>query len=158
MASSPWYPSVGDVLAIHEAIVEEYPDTDPGVRDRGAVEFAIDYVRYEGPGPEFETVHERAFHLLRLLVANHPFVDGNKRTALNTTAVFYLLNGYEFDYDDDVRAVLKQFGTDERAVDREAVVEYLRSNTEAIDTGAVLDAWRDDLVEYGLDRLSDPND
>ncbi|MDS0300193.1 Fic family protein [Halogeometricum sp. S1BR25-6] len=26
---------------------------------------------------------------MRLLVADHPFVDGNKRTALDTVATFY---------------------------------------------------------------------
>nr|WP_245756856.1 Fic family protein [Halogranum rubrum] len=30
---------------------------------------------------------------MRLLVADHPFVDGNKRTALDTTATFYMLTG-----------------------------------------------------------------
>jgi len=34
-------------------------------------------------GSSPETIHEKACNLLRLLVANHPFVDTNKRTALN---------------------------------------------------------------------------
>jgi death-on-curing protein len=44
-----------------------------------------------------ETIYEKAFHLLRLLVANHPFVDANKRAALNTAVVFYFLNEYRFE-------------------------------------------------------------
>jgi death-on-curing protein len=109
-----------------------------------------------------ETIHEKAFHLLRLLVANHPFVDGNKRTALNTTTVFYLLNGYRFDYDDEIRDILKQFGTDGTAVDEEYVLEYLQNCTLGVDLSEVVEQWRGDLVAYGLDRLeddeSDPND
>ncbi len=38
------------------------------------------------------TVHETAVELLRLLVANHPFVDDNKRTALASAVTFCALN------------------------------------------------------------------
>lgn len=85
MADPFWYPTVDDVLDIHDDIVSEYPDTSSGVHSRGDVEFALEYVSEGSFGEGPETIHEKAFHLLRLLVANHPFVDGNKRTALNTT-------------------------------------------------------------------------
>jgi len=94
MADSFWHPSVGDILAIHDDIVSEYSDTHAGVQNRGDIEFALNYVGNGIFGAAPETIHEKAFHLLRLLVANHPFVDANKRTALNTTVVFYFLNGY----------------------------------------------------------------
>ena len=42
----------------------------------------------------FETIHEKAAALLHGLARNHPFLDGNKRTAWVATATFYLLNGY----------------------------------------------------------------
>jgi death-on-curing protein len=162
MTDSFWYPSVEDVLGIHEDIVSEYPDTSPGVRNRGDIEFALEYVSEGSFGSVPETIHETAFHLLRLLVANHPFVDGNKRTALNTAVVLYLLNGYRFEYDDEIREILKQFGTDETTVDEDAVLEYLRTHTTDIDLNEVIATWRGDLVEYGLERLSedstDPND
>ena len=35
MADSFWYPSVEDVLTIHDDIVSEYPDTPPGTKNRG---------------------------------------------------------------------------------------------------------------------------
>jgi death-on-curing protein len=150
------------VLDIHEDIVSEYPDTSPGVQRRGDIEFALAYVSGGSFGEVPETIHEKAFHLLRLLVANHPFVDGNKRTALNTAVVFYLLNGYRFEYDQEIREILKQFGTDERTVDEDYVLEYPRTHTTDVDLDEVIAQWRGDLVEYGLNRLSDdstdPND
>lgn len=162
MADSFWYPSVEDVLDIHEDIVSEYPDTSSGVRSRGAIEFALEYVSEGSFGSVPKTVHEKAFHLLRLLVANHPFVDGNKRTALNTTTVFYLLNGRRFEYDNEIREILAKFGTDEKAVDEDDVLEYLRAHTSEVDLNEVVERWRGNLVEYGLDQLSDessdPND
>ena len=159
MSESLWYPSVEDVLDIHEDIVSEYPDTDPGVHDQGGIEFALDYIEEGNFGSVPETIHGKAFHLLRLLVANHPFVDGNKRTALNTVTVFYFLNGYRFEYDDEIRAILKAFGRDEAKVDEDQVLGYLRTHTRRIDLTEAIEQWRDDLVRYGLDQLSDdPSD
>src|SRR5699024_3462334 len=43
----------------------------------------------------FPTLHEKAAALLHSLVRNHPFMDGNKRTAWVAVATFYLLNGYQ---------------------------------------------------------------
>jgi len=162
MADSFWYPSVDDVLAIHDDIVSEYSDTPAGVQNRGDIEFALNYIDDGSFGTAPETIHEKAFHLLRLLVATHPFIDANKRTALNTTAVFYFLNGYRFTYDDEVRTLLKQFGTDQTAVDEAETIEYLRSHTEEIDLADEIERWRNDLIQYGLAELaddsSDPND
>jgi death-on-curing protein len=162
MADSVWYPSVEDVIAIHDDILSEYPDTPSGVQNRGDIEFALNYIEEGNFDIAPETIHEKAFHLLRLLVANHPFVDANKRTALNTTVVFYFLNGYLFEYDEGIRAILKQFGTDEAAVDEAEVVEYLQSHTDELDLAGEIEEWRDELVQYGLEQLtddsSDPND
>ncbi|APW98655.1 death-on-curing protein [Halobiforma lacisalsi AJ5] len=162
MADSFWYPSVNDVLAIHDDVVAEYSDTHAGVKNRGDIEFALNYVENGSFGTVPETIHEKAFHLIRMLVANHPFVDANKRTALNTTVVFYFLNGYRFAYDDEIRTILKQFGTDQATVDETKTLEYLRSHTEEIDLPGEIERWRDDLIQYGLDELtgdsSNPND
>lgn len=131
-------------------------------RWQGAIEFTPNYIQEGRFETAPETVHEKAFHLLRLLVANHPFVDANKRTALNTTVVFYFLNGYRFKYTNEIRGILRQFGTDEAGVDETEVVKYLRSHTEEIDLAGEIEEWRDDLIRYGLDELtggsSDPND
>ncbi|UWG48513.1 Prophage maintenance system killer protein [Halanaeroarchaeum sp. HSR-CO] len=155
MTDPLWYPSVEDVLDIHEDIVSEYPDTSSGVQNRGDIEFALEYVSEGSFGSVPETIHEKTFHLLRLLVANHPFVDGNKRTALNTTSVFYLLNGYRFEYDDEIRKILKRLGTDETTVDEGHVLDYLRTHTTEVNLDEVVEQWRGDLVEFGFDQLSD---
>lgn len=162
MPASVWYPSVADVVAIHDAIVTEYADTHAGIQARGDIEFALNYIEDGHFGTSPETIHEKAFHLMRLLVANHPFVDGNKRTALNTTVVFYFLNGYRFAYNEEIRTTLKRFGTDEQAVNEEETISYLKSHTEQLDLAGEIADWRDDLIEYGIDQLtggsSDPND
>lgn len=43
--------------------------------------------------PYYESVTDKAGALLRSMVKNHPFVDGNKRLGLATTFVFLVFNG-----------------------------------------------------------------
>jgi hypothetical protein len=142
-------------------IVSASPETPAGVRTRGGVEFAVNSVDEGSLGTAPETTHETAFQLRRLLVANHPFVDANRRPALNTTAVLCVCNGYRFAYDDDIRSILERLGTDEAAVDSAATVEYLASHTDETDLAAAIERLRDDRAGYGLTEpvgdLPDPN-
>ncbi len=100
--------------------------TEPGVRSTDAIESALQYISEGFFGEVPETIHEKAVHLMRLLVAEHPFVDGNKRTALRPVVVFYMLNGYTFEYGDEVRALLHRFATTQD-VDVETAVIYFRA-------------------------------
>lgn len=137
-----------DIRALHEDIVAESDVTSAGIRTPGAIESAITYVTvgYFGEAPS--TIYETATHLMRLLVAEHPFVDGNKRTGLNAAAVLYDLNGYDFAYDDEeVRSMLKAFGTDLDAVDVPECVQRCRNWVTAIDNTASDDANSGDNSE-----------
>ncbi|RJT07488.1 type II toxin-antitoxin system death-on-curing family toxin [Halococcus sp. IIIV-5B] len=121
------YPSVDLILDLHAQIVEEGDLTEPGVRSEDAVESALQYVSEGFFGEVPDSLHQKAIHLMRLLVADHPFVDGNKRTALRTVVVFYMLNGYTFEYGDEIRALMHRFATDETDVDTETAVIYFRA-------------------------------
>lgn len=128
------YLSKADVLFLHERIVEADEKTEPGVSTPGDVEFAVTSVRegHFGAGPV--TIHEKAAHLLRLLTANHPFVDGNKRTALVSTVSFYALNGYSLDYGNEIRSLLRRLATDESSVSTEELVAYLEATSKELST------------------------
>lgn len=127
MADDLIYPELADILTIHEDIVAEDEESEAGVRSSEAIESALTYISvgYFDKAPE--TIHAKAAHLMRLLVVDHPFVDGNKRTALNTVVVYYDLNGYEFRYNDgEIRDILKQFATNADAVIIDSVIAYCR--------------------------------
>ncbi len=126
MADDLVYPSVELILSLHEQIVAEGDTTEPGVRSEGAIDSALQYISEGFFGTVPKTIHHKAVHLMRLLVAEHPFVDGNKRTALRTVVVFYVMNGYTFDYGDEIRALLHRFATDEAAIDIDTAVIYFR--------------------------------
>ncbi|WP_226042803.1 type II toxin-antitoxin system death-on-curing family toxin [Natrinema sp. DC36] len=121
------YPSVELILDLHDQIVAEGDTTEPGVRSEDVISSALQYISEGFFGEVPETIHDKAVHLMRLLVAEHPFVDGNKRTALRTVVVFYMTNGYRFEYSDEIRALLHRFATDEAAVDIETAVIYFRA-------------------------------
>ena len=44
--------------------------------------------------PAYPTVEAKAAHLLYFVVKNHPFADGNKRTAAVVMETFLVLNGH----------------------------------------------------------------
>lgn len=123
------YPYEEDIFAIHEDVIENDPDADRGVKTSAAVNSALVYVSEGYFGEVPETIHEKAAHLMRLLAVDHAFVDGNKRTALGSTALLYDLNGYDFDYDDEVRRILAEFATDAENVDMDRVIEYCENHT-----------------------------
>lgn len=136
-----WYPSVDDILLLHEDIVSEDGEASPGVTNPDRIEFAINYVKHGHFGEVPNTIHEKAFHLMRLLASNHWFVDGNKRTALNTTELFYLVNGYELSYGEDIRSMLKLLSVRESLIDRSIGPLYLSDQATPIDIEGDIDPW-----------------
>lgn len=129
------YPTTDEIHAIHEDIVAEGNDTEPGIQNSRDVESALHYIREGYYGKRPETIHEKAANLLRELVVRHPYVDGNKRTALAATEMFYAMNGYLFGYDGEtIRQWLKELATDADAVDTDQLVAYCRNH--AFEVGA----------------------
>lgn len=82
------------VLALHELSLAVHGGS-PGIRDEGLLESALDRPKnlfaYGNPGI-FEMAASYGFGLAK----NHPFIDGNKRTAFLTAALFIELNGFVF--------------------------------------------------------------
>ncbi len=90
------YLSVGDVLLIHDSLVDAYESSDdpiePGIRGEGellASAITRPKTSWEGVR-KYKQVHEAAAALTHSLVHNHPFVDGNKRAA--TVSLLAFLN------------------------------------------------------------------
>ena len=143
------YLATDDILAIHELVVESNEDTTAGVTSAGDIEYAVEHIREGHFGHVPESLHEKAFQLLRLIVVNHPFVDGNKRTALMSVRVFYALNGLEFAYDRQVKESLKTLATDETTVEKEVVLSYLREHTGPLEPEykATVELWLSRIMD-----------
>jgi death-on-curing protein len=81
------------VLAIHDRQIIEHGGAD-GVRDEGLLDSALarpqQMLAYTEPEPDIANL---ATALAYGIVRNHPFVDGNKRTAYVALRTFLVLNG-----------------------------------------------------------------
>jgi len=86
-----------DVLVIHAKIIDASGGSH-GIRDIQLVRGALDRSKSASFGKElFETVFEKAAAYFDSIAKNHPFVDGNKRTAFALSVRFLSLNGFDFD-------------------------------------------------------------
>ncbi len=90
------YLTVADILGMHVILVERYGGM-PGVRDMGGLESAV----YRPQSGYYTDAVEEACALLESLLINHPFVDGNKRTAFAACSVFLQINGHGMRADSD---------------------------------------------------------
>ena len=88
------------VLAIHDRQVAEHGGS-AGLRDEGLLESALARAQqlhaYGDPAPDLADL---AAALAYGLARNHPFVDGNKRTAAVCCETFVELNGAMIEADD----------------------------------------------------------
>jgi death on curing protein len=95
MTPEPVWVRADVVEAIHRRQLAEHGGAE-GVRDAGALASALDRPRnrltYGNPPPDLaELTAAYGFGIAR----NHPFADGNKRTALIVMRLFLKLNGAE---------------------------------------------------------------
>jgi death-on-curing protein len=82
------YLTVIEVLAIHADQIDCYGGA-PGVRDMGLLEAAL----FRPQTGYYANLIDEAAALWESLAQNHPFVDGNKRTAFAATYTFLAING-----------------------------------------------------------------
>ncbi len=90
------FPTTEEVVAIHDTAIHEFGGS-MGLRDMGALESAL----LRPQMGYYDGIIEEAAAMLESLAMNHPFVDGNKRTAFYATDTFLRKNGHFIDCDND---------------------------------------------------------
>ena len=89
----PQFLALDDVLFIHEDRIRKYGGSS-GLRDLGLLESAVAMPQATFGGVYLHgTIDEMAAAYLFHIGRNHPFIDGNKRTALACALAFLRLNG-----------------------------------------------------------------
>jgi death-on-curing protein len=87
------HPTAEAVKAIHREVLQAHGGS-AGIRDEGLLNSAVAAPQATMMGqPMFKEPVEVAAAYLFYLCRNHPFIDGNKRTALATCLVFLSENG-----------------------------------------------------------------
>lgn len=88
------YLTLEEVLLLHARLIQRTGGSG-GVRDLGLLDSALARPQATFGGEDlYPSLWSKAAALMHSLIKNHPFVDGNKRTALTATGLFLELNGY----------------------------------------------------------------
>jgi death-on-curing protein len=115
--------SIDEVLALHAQQIRLFGGA-AGVRDLGLLESAAGSAAATFDGAFLnETSLDMAAAYLYGICRNHPFVDGNKRTATATALVFLALNGVWIEADEDEFYSLV-IGVAEGRVEKPAVAAF----------------------------------
>jgi death-on-curing protein len=93
-----WYPDEEDVEEVASVLTAElFPSYGAtplfqllGSEGRAMLSSALALPRQ----PYYRTIYDKAGALLRSLIKNHPYRDGNKRMGMAVTTVFLLMNGH----------------------------------------------------------------
>ena len=115
------------ILAFHQDQVQTYGGKQ-GVRDEGLLESALAQAQASFEG---EYVHDSIFDMAAAygfhICKNHPFFDGNKRTALVAVYTFLFVNGYRLQADKKgLYAVMIDLANGK--LEKEELAEFLEEN------------------------------
>ena len=89
------YLTAEQILFLHSRLIAE-TGGGHGIRDLGMLLSALGRPQATFDEKElYPDLFSKAAALMDSLVRNHPFVDGNKRTAITAAALFLRFNGYQ---------------------------------------------------------------
>lgn len=117
------------LIAIHHRQVAEHGGSE-GLRDEGLLSSALarpqNLLAYGEPPPDLASLAAAyAYGIAR----NHPFVDGNKRTALVAARTFLILNGVNLDATQDEK-VLTFLNLAEGAISEGELAVWIRKRIQ----------------------------
>ena len=98
---TPKFLEITDILEIHQILINRFGGMS-GIRDEGLLESALSQPQATFFGELLHpTIHEQAAAYLYHIAKNHPFLDGNKRTAYGAMEAFLRFNGYNLELSDE---------------------------------------------------------
>ena len=124
--------TIQDIYELHNQL-EEVFILSSGVRDENLLASAVNTPFQTFMGNDlYPSLYDKAAQLCYGIVKNHPFTDGNKRTALHSMYVYVIINGFDI--------IATQQEVEDLIIDVAAgnmtnteLAEWLRENTIKID-------------------------
>lgn len=116
-----------EVLRLHEILLDKTGGL-PCVRDIGMLELAVLNCMQTFDGKElYATVIEKSARTAFSLCKNHPFNDGNKRTAILTMLVMLRLNDINLEYSQE-ELINLGLGIADGSIGYENIVEWMQQH------------------------------
>lgn len=131
MTIEPRFLRISEVIEIHDQEIKIAGGLS-GVRDLNALESALGAPQASLSGQFLMDIFEMAATYLNSIAINHPFLDGNKRTALASSLTFLFMNGYEIDESYDEELADKTLELVTRKITKSDLAEYLKSRSKEI--------------------------
>ncbi len=121
--------SIEQLLELHTLAVN-HSGGSIGIRDIGRLEAAVAVQSQEVFGQElYMSVPEKAAALIRGIIQDHPFVDGNKRTAMLSGLTLLEINGFLFAAEKgELEDFAVRIATDH--LDVAAIADWLAAHTQ----------------------------
>jgi len=89
-----YYLTAEDILYMHFRLIEDYGGSH-GIRDENRLKSVIEAPKQTAFGIEqYPEIFEKAAVYARNIIADHLFVDGNKRSGITSSSVFLKKNGH----------------------------------------------------------------
>jgi death on curing protein len=122
---------IDEILYFHEQEIKQSGGAH-GIRDLNSLESAIFAPKAVFEGEFLMDIFEMAATYVNSICFNHPFLDGNKRTATVSALSFLYLNGYECDetYEEELADLILDLVI--KKIDKNKTAEYFRSHSRAI--------------------------
>lgn len=124
------YLTVTEVLLLHARLIQDTGGSS-GIRDMSLLESALARPQVTFDGVDlYPDLWAKAASLMHSLIQNHPFMDGNKRTAFAAAGIMIEVNGYTLTAgNDEVPYFCRQIALKEMTLDEMAA--WLRAHSYA---------------------------
>ena len=119
-----------DVLEAHAELEQSGMPMECGIHDRNLLESAV-HAPFQTFGGQdlYPDVFDRAARLCYGIAKDHPFRDGNKRTATHIMLLYLLVNGIEVEYaDDEMEALI--IGVADSSVSPQMLSDWLKQHSK----------------------------
>ena len=121
-----------DIYELHKQLEYEFV-LSSGIRDESLLISAVNSPFQTFMGSDlYPSIYDKSAQLCYGIANNHPFTDGNKRTALHSMYVYLIINGFDI--------IASQQDVENMIIDIAAgnmtnteLVQWLRENTLKID-------------------------
>lgn len=128
-ADEPHWISKAQALYIHEQSLKRHGGGQ-GIRDASLLESALARAENAYAYGERDT-HSLAALYAEGIARNHPFVDGNKRTAYTVSGLFLALNGFKLAIPDTAKQIKLFEDVAAGKITKDTLADFYRQNTTA---------------------------
>lgn len=119
---------------LHKWVMKNDSNAEKGILSEGLIQGSMDNAIGDYYGEkQYEGIFKKTAVLIHSIVTFHPFVDGNKRTALLSSFFFLLFHGYVFNIvKEEVIQILIDIANGELD-DIEKISDWLREHSKEFD-------------------------